>query len=596
MTEYTVPARVVVEPSAALTDMITDWARDEPARRLLSRRVQGAWADVTAATFLSEVRAVAKGLIAAGIEPGDRVALMSRTRFEWTLVDYAIWFAGAVVVPVYETSSDEQLQWILADSDAVAVVVEAVSHRDSVEAVRSSAPDVRHVWTIDEGGIDTLVALGTDIGDEALTHARSTLSTDSLATLIYTSGTTGRPKGVELTHGNFLSLTGNVVADMPEVFALPDASALLFLPLAHVFARVIEVACIAAGVRLAHSPDIKNLLGDLADFKPTFVLAVPRVFEKIYNSSSQKAHAEGKGRIFEMAAATAVAYSESLDRGGAGLLLRVKHAVFDRLVYVKLRAALGGEVRWAISGGAPLGARLGHFFRGIGVTIIEGYGLTETTAPTTANPPSMVRVGTVGRPIPGASVKIAEDGEVLVRGFHVFRRYWKNPAATAEAIDLEGWFRTGDIGSLDAEGYLTITGRKKELLVTAGGKNVAPAVLEDRLRAHALVSQCMVVGDGQPFIGCLITLDPEVLPGWLKNAGLPEMTVADAASDVAVRAEVQHAVDDANKAVSKPESIRKFVILDIDFTEEGGELTPSLKLKRSVVMKQYSGAVESLYG
>lgn len=597
MIEYSIAARVEVPLERNLTDLVADRARQEPQRVVLSRPSggPGEWSDVTAAKFYDEVVAVAKGFVAAGITPGDRVGLMARTRYEWTLIDFAIWFAGAVTVPIYETSSEEQVQWILSDSDAVAVVVETAVHQAAVESVRLSAVDLRNVWTIDEGGIEALVALGAEVPDEEIARRRATLTGTSLATLIYTSGTTGRPKGVELTHGNFLFLVGNLLADMPEIFAVPDSSTLLFLPLAHVYARMVEVAVIASGIRMGHSPNIKNLLSDLASFHPTFVLAVPRVFEKIYNSSSQKAHSEGKGRIFEMASATAIAYSEALDRGGASLLLRLRHGLFDRLVYGKLRAALGGQVLFALSGGAPLGARLGHFFRGIGLTIIEGYGLTETTAPTSCNPPRMVRVGTVGRPIPGTSIKIADDGEVLVKGGHVFAGYWKNPLATAEAMDQEGWFRTGDVGALDAEGYLTITGRKKEMLVTAGGKNVAPAVLEDRLRAHALVSQCIVVGDGQPFIACLVTLDAEVLPRWLKTNGQPEMGPAEAAENVAVRAEVQKAIDDANKAVSKPESIRKFVLLAGDFTEEGGELTPSLKLKRSVVMKQYAEAVESLY-
>jgi long-chain acyl-CoA synthetase len=597
--EYTSP--VLAEPATGnLSDIIVDNAVQAPHKVAFRRRVGDRWLDVTCGDFLTQVQGVAKGLLAAGIGAGDRVALMSKTRYEWTLVDFAIWTAGAVTVPIYETSSAEQVQWILADSGARACIVETPEHLAVVNEVRNSLDDLDDVWTIEDGGVDGLTAAGKKVPDGDLEQRRTVAGPDDLATIIYTSGTTGRPKGCELTHGNFLFEAAQVIsakdddATLADVFGDEGASTLLFLPLAHVFARMIEVGVVMARGQMGHTADIKNLLADLATFQPTFILSVPRVFEKVYNSSEQRAEASGKGRIFQAAADTAIAYSEALDHGGPGIGLRAKHAVFDRLVYGKLRAALGGRVRWAVSGGAPLGPRLGHFFRGIGLIVLEGYGLTETTAASTVNTPGMIKLGTVGRPLPGVSVRIADDGEILIKGGQVFVGYYNNPAATAEAL-RDGWFATGDIGELDEDGCLRITGRKKELIVTASGKNVAPAVLEDRLRAHRLVSQCMVVGDAQPYIACLITLDEEALPAWLEQRGKPAMDPAAAAEDPDVLAEIQTAVDDANKAVSRAEAIKKFKILAVDWTEETGELTPSLKLKRGVVMKEHSAEVDALY-
>jgi long-chain acyl-CoA synthetase len=569
-------------------------AQEVPDKVVFAMRSGAGWQDVTAAQFADDVARLAKGLVAAGIDVGDRVALMSRTRYEWTLADYAIWTAGAVTVPIYETSSPEQVGWILEDSGAVAVVVETATHAGAVAAVRDRLPGLRDVWQIESGALDELNRAGADVSDETLDARRASTDRTSLATIIYTSGTTGRPKGCELTHGNFKDLAENTCESLASVVRGDGAATLLFLPLAHVFARFIQVLCVEATARMGHSSDIRTLLDDFASFRPTFILAVPRVFEKIYNSSEQKAEGDGKRRIFAAASATATAWSESLDTGGPGLTLRAKHALFDRLVYAKLRAAMGGQIQYAVSGGAPLGTRLGHFYRGIGVVILEGYGLTETTAPSTVNVPEKVKIGTVGTPLPGVGIRIAEDGEILVQGVNVFRRYRNNDTASAEALH-DGWFHTGDIGELDDEGYLRITGRKKELLVTAGGKNVAPAVLEDRLRAHPLVSQCIVVGDQKPFIAALITLDAEMLPAWAKNNGLPALTVDQARTNDAVLAELQKAVDDANTAVSKAESIRKFTVLPGDFTEENGYLTPSLKLKRNVVMKDFHDDVEALY-
>jgi len=595
MREHTTPIMSEVRPGSNLADLPVENAVQAPHRVQFRRHNGQRWEDVTNRDFLAEVEALAKGLAASGIQPGDRVGILSRTRYEWTLADFAVWTAGAVPVPIYETSSAEQVQWILGDSGAVAVLVETPAHAATVAGVRSELPALRHVWTLDEGAVQSLVEAGQDVDDAEVERRRRTLEPDSLATLIYTSGTTGRPKGCELTHGNFLAEANNIVEGMPELFN-PEQSSLLFLPLAHVFARAIEVGSVRAGVQLGHTPDVKNLVPDLAVFQPTFVLSVPRVFEKVYNSAQAKATAEGRGRIFDRAASVAIAHSEARDSGGPGLALRLQHALFDRLVYGKLRAALGGRVRYAVSGGAPLGARLGHFYRGIGITILEGYGLTETSAGATLNRPEAVRIGSVGQPIPGTSIRIADDGEVLIRGPIVFRGYHANPTATAEAIDADGWFRSGDIGELDDQGFLRITGRKKELIVTAGGKNVAPAVLEDRLRAHPLISQCMVVGDNQPFIAALVTLDRESLPAWLTAHGKPADTPAEQLSaDPEVTAAIQAAVDEANLAVSKAEAIKKFTILADDFTEEGGQLTPTLKLKRSVVMADFKEAVEDLY-
>ncbi|MDQ2782566.1 MAG: AMP-dependent synthetase/ligase [Actinomycetota bacterium] len=569
-------------------------AREVPDKVVFAKRDGAGWLDVTAAEFASEVDVLAKGLIAAGVGVGDRVALMSRTRYEWTLVDYAIWTAGAVTVPIYETSSADQVAWITEDSGAVAVVVETGSHATTVAKVRDRLPSLSDVWQIDSGALDELGRAGAEVADDDLEQRRSSTDRTSLATVIYTSGTTGRPKGCRLTHGNFKDLAENTAESLGSVVRAPDAATLLFLPLAHVFARFIEVLCVESSARMGHSSDIKSLLDDFASFKPTFILAVPRVFEKIYNSSEQKAASDGKGRVFAMAADTAIGWSEAQDTGGPGFALRAKHAVFDRLVYGKLRAAMGGHVRYAVSGGAPLGTRLGHFYRGIGVIVLEGYGLTETTAPATVNVPDMVKIGTVGTPLPGVGIRIAEDGEILIKGVNVFVGYHNNDDASADAI-TDGWFRTGDIGELDADGYLKITGRKKEILVTAGGKNVAPAVLEDRLRAHPLVSQCIVVGDQKPFIAALVTLDPDMLPTWAKINGLEGLSPDAARTNEVVLAELQKAVDDANTAVSKAESIRKFAVLPSDFTEENGYLTPSLKLKRNVVMKDFADDVEALY-
>jgi long-chain acyl-CoA synthetase len=576
-------------------DFAFDAAAKRPTHVALRRRVGGEWRDITSQRFLDEVSAVAKGVLAAGIAAGDRVAVMSKTRYEWTVVDFALFTVGAVVVPIYETSSAEQVQWILGNSAARAIFVETETHAAIVAEVRADLPDLEHVWQFEQGVLDSLAKGGLDVPDEEIDKRRRAVTLDDVASIIYTSGTTGRPKGCELTHRSFVVEAVELQLLLAEFFS-NKTSTLLFLPIAHVFGRVIEIGAIATGCTLGHTADVQNLIEDLAGFQPTFVLAVPRVFEKVYNSAKQKAHADRKGWIFDRAEAVAIAYSEAIEKNRMPLPIKVQHVLFDKLVYGKLRAALGGHCVAAVSGGAPLGARLGHFFRGIGVTIYEGYGLTETCAGVTVNRPGAIKIGTVGQPVGGTTVRVAEDGELMFKAPHIFRGYWHNEAATAEAIDAEGWFHTGDNGEVDDDGFVRITGRKKELIVTAAGKNVAPAVLEDRVRAHWLVSQALVVGDGKPFIAALVTIDPDSLPGWLERTGRPADTdLADIVQDEQLRAEIQTAIDDANKAVSKAESVRKFVILAEDWTEAGGQLTPSLKLKRNVVHKERESDIAALY-
>ncbi|RBY82583.1 long-chain fatty acid--CoA ligase [Geodermatophilus sp. TF02-6] len=595
MREFSVPATTEVGLDEALPDLLATNVAEHGDEVGLRIRRGGRWEDVTWREFGAQVAGVAKGLIASGVQVGDRVALQARTRYEWTVLDFAIWTAGAVVVPVYETSSPDQVAWILSDSGATAAVVERAEHAAAVDSVREQAPDLGPLWVIDDDALGTLTAAGAGVPDAELAARRAVLRSSSLATLIYTSGTTGRPKGCELTHANFLFEIGNGMSLLSRLLA-PGSSLLLFIPLAHVLARVLEVGAVKTRTVLGHTPDVKNLVEDLGGFRPTFVLAVPRVFEKVYNQAKAKAEADGKGRVFDRAARVAVDWSRAQDTGGPSPVLRAQHALFDRLVYGRLRAALGGRCQGAVSGGAPLGERLGHFFRGIGVTVYEGYGLTETTAAASVNHDGALRIGTVGRPLPGVEVATADDGEILVRGGIVMRGYWHDEQATREAVDADGWLHTGDLGEIDSDGFIRITGRKKEILVTAGGKNVAPAVLEDRLRAHRLVSQCIVVGDQRPFIGALVTLDEEALPAWLQAEGKDTgLTPAQLREDPDLRAELEAAVAEANRAVSHAEAIKQFRVLDTDFTEENGMLTPSLKLKRAVVLKEFDAEVEAMY-
>jgi long-chain acyl-CoA synthetase len=596
VSEFTVPATFSIPDDANLTDAVIANAVEHPDSVSFDRKIDGAWQPVSAKEFGEAVKELAAGLIAAGVQAGERVCIMSSTRYEWTLLDYAIWMAGGVPVPIYETSSAEQIEWIISDSGAVGLFLETGAHRASYDEVSGSLGTVRGVWIIEDNAIDELVAGGKHISEDDIEQRRRTLTTQSLATIIYTSGTTGRPKGCELTHGNLLFGVTATTEGLQDLFG-PDQSTLLFLPLAHVFARLIEIGCVQDRVRMGHTADIKNLVADLGTFKPTFVLSVPRVFEKVYNTAKQRAHADGKGAIFDLAESVAIRYSQAMDGNVVKrAALELPHRVFDALVYGKLRGALGGNATAAISGGAPLGARLGHFFRGCGIPIYEGYGLTETAAGHTVNRPGAMKVGTVGKPIPGCTVRIANDGEILLRGANVFIGYYGNKKATDEAIEREGWFHSGDIGELDADGYLTITGRKKELIVTAGGKNVAPAVLEDRLRANALVSQCLVVGDQKPFIAALVTIDDDAFPAWRSAHGKPESaTVGDLVDDTDLRADIQTAIDETNKAVSKAEAIKAFRILADDWTIESGHLTPSLKVKRNVVLADYADDVAAIY-
>ncbi|QIS05977.1 AMP-binding protein [Nocardia brasiliensis] len=596
MREFEVPASYTIPEDANNSDNVFRHAEQSPDAVLFNKPDgNGGWQDVRAAEFAKAVTGVAKGLIASGIELGDRVAIMAPTRYEWALLDFAIWSVGGCTVAIYDSSAAEQAKWILQDSATKLLIVDSDKHRATIEEIEAGAlPELKETLQIDKGAVEELTSRGTDLDDQAVHDRRKQVNANSPATLIYTSGTTGRPKGVMLSHANLYAESRSDRIALAK-FIQPGKKTLMFLPLAHVFARAVALVAFDAKVIVAHTSDWSTLVEQFATYRPHFILSVPRVFEKVFNGAKQKAHDGGKGKIFDAAAETAVAYSEALDNGGAGLVLKLKHALFDKLVYSKLRVALGGQCDAAVSGGGPLGARLGHFFRGVGVTIFEGYGLTETTAAVTVNTPEQIRVGTVGRPIEGHSAKIADDGELLLRGSVVFDGYWGNAEATEDAF-VDGWFKTGDLGAIDADGFVTITGRKKELIVTAGGKNVSPALLEDSLRAHPLISQVMVVGDGQPFIGALITLDPEALPGWQKNHNVPaDNPIEQLIENQELVAEIEAAVAETNKKVSHAEQIKKIRILPVDWTQETGELTPKMSLKRAVVMKQHADDVAKIY-
>ena len=597
MVQFEVPAIVPADPDANVADLLVKRVEATPDRALFSVPEGDGWRDISAADFQTAVIALAKGFVSAGIQPGEKVGFLARTTYEWTLVDFALFYAGAVMVPIYETSSPSQIQWILEDSGATALIVESPEHFARVDEVRGDLPLIREVWQLHLGATDALTAQGVSVADEEIARRRSLAVGSDIATLIYTSGSTGRPKGCVLTHSNFVELARNSAKALDEVVQTPGASTLLFITTAHVFARFISILDVHAGVRTGHQPDTRQLLPALGSFKPTFLLAVPRVFEKVYNSAEQKAEAGGKGKIFRAAADVAIEHSKLLEEGKKiPFGMKLKFALFNKLVYSKLREAMGGKVVYAVSGSAPLGSRLGHFFHSLGVVILEGYGLTETTAPATVNLADKSKIGTVGPALPGVGVRLADDGEVEVRGINVFKEYWNNPEATAEAFSDGGWFHTGDIGSFDSEGFLTITGRKKEIIVTAGGKNVAPAALEDPIRANPIIGQVVVVGDQRPFISALITLDPEMLPTWLANNGLEAgMSLADAAKNPAVRAEVQRAVDAANGRVSRAESIRKFTILESEWTEASGHLTPKLSIKRNIIMNDFADEIAAIY-
>ncbi len=589
MNQFEIPALVPADPEANATDLLVERVAATPDAPLFSLPDGEGWKDVTAAEFHRQVIALAKGIVAAGIQPGDKIGLMCKTRYEWTLIDFATWFAGAVLVPIYETSSPAQVQWNMSDSGAVAVILEDAEMFSRFDEVHPDLPLIQNVWQLHLGDLEKLVNAGADVPDEEIERRRNLARGEDIGTLIYTSGSTGRPKGCVLTHSNFVELSRNAVSPPG------GASTLLFITTAHVFARFIAVLAVTGGVKVGHQADTKQLLPALASFKPTFLLAVPRVFEKVYNSAEQKAEAGGRGKIFRAAAEVAVAHSKAVEAGSVPFGLKLKFALYDRLVFSKLRAAMGGRVKYAVSGSAPLGSHLGHFYHSLGIKILEGYGLTETTAPATVNRPDMFKIGTVGPVLPGVAVRLVEDGEIEVKGVNVFKEYWNNPEATAAAFD-DGWFRTGDLGALDDDGYLTITGRKKEIIVTAGGKNVSPAALEDPIRANPLVSQVIVVGDQKPFIAALITLDTEMLPTWLANNGEDkDMTLAEASVNPAVNAEIQRAIDTANQGVSRAESVRKFVILATDLTEASGHLTPKLSIKRNVILADFADVIDGVY-
>ncbi|WP_405635676.1 AMP-dependent synthetase/ligase [Streptomyces sp. NBC_01178] len=606
--EVSVPAFAPPVRRGSLAEIPFDNARVDPAAPVLSRKdAEGAWQDVSAADFAAEVRAVAKGLMAEGLRAGDRIAIMARTTYEWTLLDFAAWAAGLVTVPIYPTSSAFQARWILQDSGAVACAVETKEQGRLISQERKQLGDLAHLWQFATGAIGHLKTLGKDIPDAAVAARRAALEPETPATLIYTSGTTGRPKGCVLTHGNFFAEVDNAIELLHPVFksvSKDPASTLLFLPLSHVFGRMVAIGCLRARVRLGHAPSIRteDLLADLAGFRPTFLLAIPYVLEKVYNTGRATAEKMGRASSFDRAARIAQRYGKAVEAAehgtgpGPGLGLRAARALYDPLVYRRIRAALGGKVRYVICGGSPLGRRLAAFYEGAGIGVFEGYGLTETTAAHTVTPPLRPRLGTVGWPLPGTSVRIAEDGEVLLKGGQVFRGYWDGARAqAAPALLADDWFPTGDLGALDEDGYLTITGRKKDIIITSGGKNVTPAPLEDWLRAHPLVSQCMVVGDNRSFITALITLEPDGIQHWRRMTKKQDVPMRELIHDEELRTSLQKAVDEANRLVSRAESIRKFTVLPVDFTEEKGHLTPSLKLKREAIARDFATEIEELY-
>ncbi|MEV6547218.1 AMP-binding protein [Streptomyces sp. NPDC051597] len=589
-----------------LADVVFDHALDDPDRVALARKdAAGQWQDVSSARFRDEVLALAKGLIADGVRFGDRVAVMSRTRYEWTLFDFALWSIGAQPVPIYPTSSAEQVFWMLHDSEVTACVVEHEDHAMTIGSVVDRLPHLKRLWQLDAGALGELLVAGAQIDDAVVHRHRRAVTPESTATVIYTSGTTGRPKGCVITHANFMFEADTMVARWEPVFhSRPgdEASTLLFLPLAHVFGRMVEVAAVRGRVKLGHQPALSAsaLLPDLQSLRPTFILAVPYIFEKVFNAARRRAEAEGRAGAFDKAVDIAVKYAEAMEQKafgqgpGPSAALRMQHQFFEKVVYGKVREAMGGRVRHAMSGGSSMGRRLALFFAGAGVTIYEGYGLTESTAAATANPPERTRFGTVGQPVPGTTVHIAEDGEVWLHGGQVFSGYLNEPKAT-ERVLKDGWLATGDIGALDEDGYLTITGRKKEILVTSGGKSVSPVALEERVRAHPLVAQCIVVGNDRPYIAALVTLDQEGVDHWLAMRNKPSMTPSELVRDPDLETEVRRAVVAANTLVSQAEQIRTFRILAHQFTEEHGLLTPSLKLKRRAIEEAYTVEVDALY-
>ncbi|HET6663498.1 MAG TPA: long-chain fatty acid--CoA ligase [Acidimicrobiales bacterium] len=594
MQETTGAALTPLPASAHLLEPVLRRFQEEPTRPMVAVRRDGRFVDLTVSECYGRIRDLAKGLIGSGVQPGDRVVIMSKTRLEWVLADYAILAVGAATVPVYETSSAEQVQWVVSDSGAVMAIMETGAMRGLLDEGRGDAPICDDVLVIDDGGLDALVGRGVDVPDEALDERIAELTTDTLAAVVYTSGTTGRSKGCVLTHGNLRTNVRQSIDAVGDMIQPGDVS-LLFLPLAHVLTKIITFVGIEAGVKGVFGTGVPQLPEELKLVQPTMVVAVPRVFEKVYNTARHTAASQGKEKIFDRAADVAIRWSRENSSGKSGVLLNLQHALFDRLVYRKLKLAFGGRMRYAISGGGPLGERLTHFFNGVGVQIFEGYGLTETSPTLTINTFEHWEPGTVGRPVAGTVLGIAPDGEILAKGPQVFQGYWQNDIATKEVKTDDGWFHTGDMGSVDEHGFVKITGRKKELLVTAAGKNVAPAPLEDRLRAHPIISQAVVVGDARPFIAALLALDEEAIKEWADDHGMSHAVTTELHSNPELLEELQAAVDDANKSVSKAESIRKFVVLPRDLSVDAGELTPTLKVRRAVVAKTYAAEIEGLY-
>ncbi|MET7537785.1 AMP-dependent synthetase/ligase [Streptomyces sp. NPDC055059] len=606
MREFTNPPLASAPPVGGLADAVFDHALEDPLRVALGRKDDaGRWHDVTAAEFRDEVLGLAKGLLAQGVRFGDRVAIMSRTRYEWTLFDFALWTIGAQVVPIYPTASAEQVFWTLHDAQVSAAMVEHEDHAMTIATVIGRLPTLNRMWQLDSDPVPHLIESGAHIDDEVVHRHRRAVTPDAIATIIYTSGTTGRPKGCVISHANFMFEADTMITRWEPVFHSKrgdEASTLLFLPLAHVFGRMVQIATIRGGVKLGHQPQLNAaaLLPDLQSFRPTFILAVPYIFEKVFNAARRKAEKDGKSGPFDKAVECAVKYADAQEAKafgtgpGPSASLRMQHSIFDKLVYSKVREAMGGRVRHAMSGGSGMDRRLGLFFAGAGVTIYEGYGLTESTAAATANPPEQTRYGTVGQAIPGTTVHIADDGEIWLYGGNVFQGYLNDPKST-DATLHDGWLATGDLGALDDDGYLTITGRKKEILVTSGGKSVSPQQLEERVRDHPLVAQCIVVGNDRPYIAALVTLEAEAVEHWLNMRGKPPLKPAELVHDPDLETEVRRAVVAANTLVSQAESIRTFRILAYQFTEEHGLLTPSLKLKRKAIETAYSEEVEALY-
>ncbi len=594
METYTTPGGAVVLPDVNAVEQLEARAAIAPDHAALAYRDGDGFATVTTTELLDTVIDLAAGLVASGIEPGDRIALHTSTRIEFTYFDYAIWAAGAATTTIYETSSAEQVEWILSDSGAAMLITENADTKGVYDEVAGHIEGNIRVHVIDDGAVEALTAMATDDTRAEVRRRIAAIDHGDLATLVYTSGTTGNPKGCVLTHANFGWVVTNFGSRLPEL-TTPENRTLMFLPLAHIFARAIQSACVSRGVTMYYSSGMEHLLDEFPMARPTWIFSVPRVFEKVYNGARSKAAADGKGKVFDKAAEIAITYSKDIERGHTKIATKLAHTTFDKVVYSKIRAVFGGDVDHAISGGAPLGARLGHFFRGVGITTYEGYGLTETTAAATVNSPGEVRIGSVGRPLPGVSIGIADDGEILIKGGMVFAGYWQNDEASSQVLDDDGWFHSGDIGELD-DGYLFITGRKKEIIVTAAGKNVAPAVLEDRMRRNPLISQVIVVGDARPFIAALVTLDEEAVGAWAEAHGKAGVSREDLRTDTELLAEVADAVAEANKAVSKAEAIKEFRILPTDLSIQGGELTPTLKVKRSVVASKYVDLIDDMYG